>query len=242
MKKLAILLALAIPLAAAQGQSNNTPNAVFVDKSPGRAARVFTIRNGDPDQIAQALRTAGANTSVDRRLRMIVVSADSSLLNDLADIVQKMDVPAPLPKSVEITAYLIQASSQAADSGAIPADLDPVIKQFRSMFGYQGYKLLDSAMLRSRETDRVRLAGVLALPTSTNPVEANRNRYDIVYRPSVVGDRIIRLEGFNLSGQLVNTMQTDLEFAQGQKVVVGKAGLEGGDRNLIVVLSGRIVQ
>lgn len=238
MTKLALLLALAIPLAA-QTQANNPGNAVFVDKAPGKAARVFAIKNGDPDQIAAALRTAGANTSVDRRLKMIVVSAEPSLLNDMADIVQKLDVAAPAPKSIEITAYLIQASSQSSESGPIPVDLEPVLKQFRTMFNYQGFKLLDAAMLRSRETDRVRVAGSLALPP---PTTANRNRYDITFRPSVVGGRIIRLETFSLSGQFVNSMVTDLEFTEGQKVVVGKAGLEEGNRSLIVVLSGRIVQ
>lgn len=242
MTKLALLLAFAVPFAAAQDQKANTQQTAQQKKEPSRSARVFAIKYGDPDQIAQALRMVGANASVDRRMKMIVVSAEPSYLADIADIVQKLDIPAPTPKSVEVTAYLIQASSQASESGPIPTDLDPVIKQFRAMFNYQGFKLLDAAMLRSRETERVRLAGSLALPSSGNPAEANRNRYDISYRPSVVGDRIMRLEGFNLAGQFVNTMQTDLEFTEGQKVVVGKAGLEGGDRNLIVVLSGRIVQ
>ncbi|HWR50917.1 MAG TPA: hypothetical protein VN428_07400 [Bryobacteraceae bacterium] len=240
MRKLAFLLALAIPFAAAQGQTKTTPNAVFLDKAPGKAARVFAIKNGDPEQIAAALRMAGANASVDRRLKMVVVSAEPSLLSDMADIVQKLDVPAPAPKSIEITAYLIQASPQAAESGPVPTDLEPALKQFRTMFNYQGFKLLDSPILRSREAEEARVGGALSLP-ATNPVQAAQNRYDLTYRPSVVGDRIIRLERFRIGGQL-SSIVTDLEFTDGQKIVVGKSGLEGGDRALIVVLTGRIVQ
>jgi hypothetical protein len=168
---------------------------------------------------------------------MVVVSAESTLMPGLADIVQKLDIAAPAPKSIEITAYLIQASMNAADTGPMPTELEAVMKQARALFGYQGFKLADSPILRSRETQQARVSGVLSIPAKG----PGAPQYSLFYRPSVIGDKIIRLQDFRMDGHL-NVLQTDVEFVEGQRVVVGKSGLEGGDRALMIVLTGRIVQ
>ncbi len=232
MKRILILAALA---AGAWGQQQK--NAVY-EEPQQRVAQVFTIRYGGISQIAQALRTSGATVYEDQRLKTLVVSAPRSLMQNFAEIVQKLDVPAEPPKNVEVITYLLEASGQSAQSGNVPAVLNPVTKQLTELFGYSGFRVLDAALVRTREGEQANTQGKLTFGTTSQG-------YYLQFRPSVLTSakgRVIRMERFSFDANALGAqVRADFEIGEGQKVVVGKTGLEGPDRALVLVVTGRVI-
>jgi hypothetical protein len=119
----------------------------------------------------------------------------------------------------------------------------------RNIFAYQNFQLLDTAVARSRSGQRAGMNGVLSLGKETVP-------YQLTLQPSIQADektRSIRIDGLRFStrvpinspsgrqGQYEAAINADIDVKEGQKVVVGKTGIEGAERALILVLSGKIV-
>lgn len=252
MKKLVLLCALLLPLAWAQEKRE----AAKKPNPEPRVARVFTIKSGDPERIALALRVVGINATVERRLNMIVVSGEPSLMQSAAEIVQKLDQPAPPTRNVEVTLYIVEAGAKATgQEGRMPPALAPVLKQVGDMFGYTIFTLFDAPVLRGREDQDVITYGILASPPTApsgrvEPGRMPQSGYNIRFRPSVSTGpqaRTIRLQDFRFDlkapgdfGQAV--INSDLDLREGQMVVIGKTGIAGPDRALVVVASGRIIE
>jgi hypothetical protein len=161
---------------------------------------------------------------------------------------------------VEITVYLLEASREPAPAGTIiPPDLQPTLTQLRNVFAYQNFQLLDAAVLRSRSGQMATMNGVLSFGKDESV------QYGMRLRPTVQADertRSIRIDDLQFStevpvgppppqpGQIVPLggrrriqarITADIDVKDGQKVVVGKTGLEGTQRALILVLAGKVV-
>ncbi len=233
-------------------------NSAKAPAEPRKAARVFVLKNTDPDRVASALNSLpDVRVRPDRRLNMIVVGADAPMMPEIADIVQKMDQAAPPPRNVEVTFYILEAGAKTAGQDTrMPPALAPVLKQVSDMFGYANFTLFDAPVLRGREDQDVTTHGSLAFtppppPPGQTVVGAGAGAgYDIRFRPSMsVGPqaRAIRLQDFRFDLYLPGSNQraqinSDLDLREGQMVVIGKTGLAGPDRALIVVASGRIIE
>jgi hypothetical protein len=229
-----VLLAVLVVVACAQEKSAQPP--------PPRVTQVFTVKNANPQQVSNTLRTLGYQSDFDRRLGMIVVSAERSAMSSIAEVIQKLDSPAPSPKNVEITMFVLEAAAQGGQSGPIPAGLEPVTKQMQTMFGYQSFRVMDAPIMRGREGENTSTSGVLML--GGKPMG-----YGLRLRPGVIvtgKEPFIRLEalGFNLhsgmAGMNISISTEGVEFAAGQMAVIGKTGLEG-ERTLLLVVTGRII-
>jgi hypothetical protein len=215
-------------------------------------ARIIEVKRGDPRRIATALRTIGAAVDVNPDLRMLVVRADKELMPAIEEAAKRLDVPAPTPRNVELTVYILQASQQpAAKPGGIPNELEGTIKQLKSIFNYQHFDVLDVAFLRGREHEHTEASGNLFIAGQTT-------QYQIFFeRSGVTVDgqaRLIRLDNLRFSGRVrvsapgqgmsfhEVSLRTNVDVREGQKVVVGKTGMPGGDKALVLVVSGKIVE
>ncbi len=233
MRRISLLLALAlVPVFGQQQKAETAPK-------PANAVRVFQLRHGNGDSIVQTLRNVDVRVTFDRRLNVLAVSAPPEAMAGIADVVQKLDQPAPPPKNVEITAYILVASNQAMPD-TVPGELEPVIKQLRATFGLQGFRVADAPILRSRENEMTVIGGTLVFGPAENAA------YRFEFRPSISGPSVIRLERMNLYSAQASDLRiaADVDISAGQKVVVGKAGYKGKgqeDRSIILVLSGRII-
>jgi hypothetical protein len=91
---------------------------------------------------------------------------DPSFLKLAEEIVKRYDVPRAGPDlshthGVEIVAHILLAGPKGSSGDALPADLEPVAKQLRSVFGYTDIRLLDSALIRGRENKGSEVSGTL---------------------------------------------------------------------------------
>jgi hypothetical protein len=148
--------------------------------------------------------------------------------------------------------YLLSGSpdvKQGGDEG-IPTELASTVKQLRTLFAYKGYRLTESFVLRGRDG-----AGA---NTSGNIPNTNQT-YDFRYRSASVtagSPRVVHLDDLSLQvstptravdkdNQTIYRrvgIGTNLDAAEGQKVVVGKSNTSGTDDALILVVTAKVVQ
>jgi hypothetical protein len=194
---------------------------------------------------------------------------DPSFLKLAKEIVKRYDVPRAGPDlshahGVEILAHILLAGPKGSSGDALPASLEPVVKQLRSVFGYTDIRLLDSALILGREARGVEVSGTLSGLIDALKLEGLKT--PSIYRlrvksisvdQSAKGNSVL-LEEFRFSARVPYPIgpagtgvqyqfmdlgfDTDLNVLEGQKVVVGKTHIGETKEAMILVLSARVVE
>jgi hypothetical protein len=247
MKKLAILILFA---------------AVFCLQAEDQAVtHVFQFKYADGRGLQRVLAPYG-RVEVDSMLKALTVTVrDNTILSEVEQIIKRFDVPPPPVLNIDVTIYLMSALGTPS-SGAVPAELEPVVKQLKSTFSYKGYQLIDTEVIRVRAGQGGDVSGVVDNAPS---LDGNRTISKVGFRSASVSTdekgRAIRIDGLKVglripvasSGpgvgpgqkqyQYIDTgLNTDVDVREGQKVVVGKANMDGSDRASIVVLTAKVVE
>lgn len=115
-------------------------------------AKLFELEHADPADVYTALHAVVSSDAVReiRERRAIVVKAPKELMPAVEEIVRRLDVPKPV-RNVDLTVYIVQAGQEPGAGKAAPPELEPVLKQFRGVFAYKSFEILDSVLLRTRE-------------------------------------------------------------------------------------------
>lgn len=265
MKRLLTALFCLAGLASAQ-TATPPPDAA----KPKWIQKVIDVKYADPTLLADLLGylTPG---DLDPRLNRVkpqtglhaisIGTYDPSFLKLAEEIIKRYDVPnaapaaAPQQHGVEIVAHILLAGPKGSSGDALPADLEPVAKQLRSVFGYTDMRLLDSALIRGREARRSEVTGILS-----GLAEGSKGStvYHIVIKnvslQSAGKGNSIVLEDFKFYARVPYEMgqgpyqvtdvgfDTDLNVLEGQKVVVGKSRMGASNEALILVVSARVVE
>jgi hypothetical protein len=188
----------------------------------------------------------------------LVLVGDEKTIAAAEAIIRQVDVRAS--KDIDLTAYMITASPREIPGRPLPPELDPVVKQLRSIFPYKSYTLLESAFLRVSSGGSGTTEGVLPnrehskMPTNYTVIVNQVKVSGEAEHSSVhIGDfRVqLRIPVVTISKQpgkeptasteynsiLLNTV---IDTIIGQKIVVGKSNIDGGDDALIVVLTAQL--
>jgi hypothetical protein len=186
---------------------------------------------------------------------------------DTADaILKQLDVPPPPPvplgvrKDIQLTAYMIIASPAVVEGTPVPKDLDSALSQVSSVFPYKSFNLFDAVVLRmvegeGRFANRGHVSGALPYILKTF---ASGGSYDLslasIGLTSAPPANLLRLNSFSLKlfinagldregkekTQTVN-VDTNIDMKEGQKIVVGKANIDGSENALIVILTAKVM-
>ena len=223
-----------------------------------RVQKVVTIKNGNRNGILHTLQelapTNGMVISTSDSDHLIL-SGPKETVAGFEEIVKQLDVAPVVKKDVETTVYMIIASAQSAGTAALPQDLDPAVKQLKTIFNYKGFRLLESFVLRSRDGEHGETNGFL--PPLENLPPGNKISYFFQYsKVSIEGGDNAKVAHFdhlrlnmkvpvatsNGTTGVDASISTDVDVPEGKKVVVGKtSALEGADGALILVISAKVV-
>ena len=218
-------------------------------KEPQRekiSQKFIEVKYADANRIASLIQTPGVSIRSDDSMHAIIVLGTSETVAALEDMVKKLDVA---PPNVELTVYLVSGSSQGA-ADELPQDLASAAKQLHGLFQYKRYRMLESFVLRGRDGREGNTSGIL--PGSSSA-------YDFRYRSATVSGGTPRVVHINGMGLLVRTptggrnqkgemeyrnagLNTDIDVAEGQKVVVGKSSVNGSDEAMILIVTAKVVQ
>jgi len=193
------------------------------------------------DDIGLIVKRSGAAlviTGVPER----VATAEAILKQlDVAPAPAARFTPAPR-KSIQLTAYLIIASRSEVPGPALPKELESPVNQVASVFPYKSFSLLDAIELRLLDgTNQGDVKGVLP----QGQAYPHGGGYDLsVQRTNLVEETPANLIRIYKLGIVVNDVkiETDVDMTENQKVVVGKANIDGSANALIVVLTAKVVE
>src|SRR5260370_4435912 len=209
--------------------------------------RTFQLKYIDPRSLIPLITTG--HITFDSSLKALTITArDSAAMSEAEEIIKRFDVPPPAVHNIDVTIYLMSALGQPA-GGAVPAELESVVKQLKSTFSYKGYQLIDTEVIRVRAGQGGEVSGgVMEGPS----IDGNRTISQVRFRSASVSTdekgRAIRIDSLKVglkipivssgsaaTGQkqyqyLDTGMSTDVDVREGQKVVVGKANMDGSDR------------
>ena len=243
MKRILIGVLLAAGLSLAGQDAKKTDTA---PKKP-QVQRLFILKYADPVQLMNLLQVFDASVHQNAEMHALAVEATPEAMHAIEDAIQKLDVPAAMPKNVEMTVFLLVASDAAAAGGAggpIPKDLDSVATQLKAAFPFKNYGLLDVLTFRTRTGQPVNTTssgGSLQLEGSpaTVPVITTVRISSVSVESDGSTVRIDKLVSRYQWGHQNLELSTDLDIKEGQKVVVGRLGISH-DQALFLVMMAKV--
>jgi hypothetical protein len=271
------LTAIAISWTLGAGAEEKAPAAApspasKAEGKPARAShpqvhRVIEVKNRDLleafQRIVQQFRL---NVTTSQDLGVIVLSGDADAVAAAEDAIHRFDRPVAggaAPKNLVFTAHLLVGRQQAGASAPLPSELTPVVDQFRSVFAYKSYELLDTLAIRVSDDRRgdstveglARWPAGATLPTKTHlriqqpRITAEDEKGRNVRIPKLLVRVELPIAGTDGPQNMIakdaiiyrgTTIETGLDIREGQKVVVGKASFDGTNDALILVLKVEI--
>jgi hypothetical protein len=229
--------------------------------SGGSETRIFDIKYTDVNVLAQVLSVFGAQINPSPQLHVLSVRAPKEIMPAIADAIQRLDVPPPPPpqpapsKSVELTIYVINAADQP-DGAPLPAPLQPVINQLRTVLSYKAFQVVDTQVIRGMNGRQVQSSGHMpfvpkALSVGIETPPPSIYQFNTTFRVRGTDkEPVVFLEGMKFGVQVPNFqsgawqyynvgINSDVEIPRGQQVVVGKTTI--GERALILVMSAKVL-
>jgi hypothetical protein len=225
----------------------------FAQDGNRQVQKIIEVKYRNPERIMRIIPQSNVLARADSEFHAIVVSGPAQMVAEYEEMVKKFDTP---PPNVELTGYLVSASSrEAADD--LPKDLAPTAKQLHGLFAYKSYRVFQTLILRSRDGRGAQDSGTL--PNSNS-------QYELSYASASVSPgtpRAVHIDGIRLeistpSGQLTATgpltdknghldsrratVQSDIDMNEGQYVVVGKSSTNSSDDALILIVTAKVVQ
>jgi hypothetical protein len=223
----------------------------------GWVTKVFQLKNTDVDGVYQAVTMFSGVANANRSMRLVMWTGPKDLAPAVEDAVRKLDVVPQTVPNVELTFFLVSASKGVSDGKELPAELEGVAKQLKGVFGLTRLSLLEATVIRARAGSDAMAEGIVqGLGDPNNPARY-RIRFDPVSVSPGEAGRVVRLARLSLELTVTNVvksggseslsknladLRTDVEFREGQKVVVGKATMDNLGNSLFLVVNGKVVE
>lgn len=201
--------------------------------------RVIPVKYANVRSLANTFAIFNCGITGATDLNVLVVSCPPDVVTLIEDAVKRLDVPPPAAKNVELTAYFLTGGESGMEQGdPLPPELEPVVKQMRSVLAYRTFRLLDVLVLRTRAGEPGSVGGVNSSGVSEFKVKSAS--------PAADGGPI-RIDGLAAAIQMhskqLASISAGVDIREGQKVVVGKSTMAGPGpgRALILVLSAKVL-
>jgi hypothetical protein len=237
-------LLMAVPLVAQQNEQRTT--------------KIISLKYADPQQINALVQMYGLGTNVNGALRVLAVTGTPSQIAAAEAAIKPFDVP---PKNIEMVVYFVVGSNQPAPTAPpVPPEVRDVIGQLKNTFTFKDYSMLDTLTLRTRVESFARTTGILNNATPPRLSEFS------VAKARIGEDGTIRLDHLHAGLRIPTTKMTadaasktgtepanrveyintgidqDIDVKEGQKVVIGRASLDGPEKALFLILTARVIQ
>ncbi len=183
----------------------------------------------------------GKIRAIDRENRLVLEDIPE-VMAKLLVILKEIDVR---PADLRFTCELILGSLKPGEKEDIDKDLrsDPVIRELRNLLKYKSFKLLDSSVIKVQDTERSsqRLGGGgKSFKLSLYPRYIQEDKDEILQ----VELRLVEHMGINREGKetTLTLIDTTLTIKNRERTVVGVSKLDGGDKALILIISGLVIE
>ena len=220
---------------------------------PQTVQKLIQLKYADPRTVENMLRVFEVQVISNTELHTIAVRGSATNVKAVEEAVARLDTQSAAPKNIDLTIYLVVGTDSDNSGTAVPKDLDSVVTQLKNTFAFKTYRLLDVMTLRSRTGQQANTdssGGFMQFGNVTKTVMSNF----MINSSSIGADgTTVRLDQVRAgakipieqgSGQFSYQdlgLRTDLDIKEGQKVVVGRMGINR-EQALFLVLTAKIIQ
>jgi hypothetical protein len=180
---------------------------------------------------------------------ILVISDQPENFDRMLGIIKELDVK---PVDLEFSVQLL-LGSETADSKIDQAlENNPIVAELKKLLRYKSFSFLDQTIIR---TINIVTADVGAL-MGRNPglwLEIREPRYikdgnseliQIAVRLLQMNEKVDKSadQGSKPASSTITLIKTNLTMKSGEKTVVGVSKLDGGDKGLILIISGKVIE
>lgn len=175
----------------------------------------------------------------------ISISDHTENVEKILAVIKEVDVR---PVDLQFFIELILGSESGEEKIDASLKDDPIVKELKSLLRYKNFSLLDSSMVRAvpREGSRITLGRDGELRLELRPVYIKEEKEEIIQLEAHLskrGDVILQVgEGGQQSREWMTLLTSNLTMKPGEKTVVGVSKMDGGDKGLILIISGKVVK
>jgi hypothetical protein len=236
----AVLVLSFVLLGAGLGQENK----------PKMRQEIIKLKYIDREEIRLVLSTflsPYGRISPTEKSGLLTISDIPENVEKILAVIRELDVK---PADIQFTIQLILASTEG-DPGR-PDELgkdDPLIRELRSLLNFKFFYPLDSSFIRAldREYSEVTMGREAELRLDLKPKYIKEDKEDVIQ----VEARLSKIFPVAYAPGATQTqspyssmtlLTSNFTMKSGDKTVVGVSKLDGGDKGLILIITGKIVR
>jgi type II secretory pathway component GspD/PulD (secretin) len=190
--------------------------------------------------IAYPFLSPQAKFNVSPSSGLVTISDYPENVEKVLALIREMDVK---PADLQFTIQLVLGSQTSEEKQDETLRDDPVIKELKSLLNYKSFYLLDTSLIRAidRENSQVTMGKNAELRLELRPTyvkEDKENSIQVRARLSKIGGIIG--SGENARREATTLLESNFSMKPGEKTVVGVSKMDGGDKGLILIISGKV--
>ena len=216
--------------------------------------KVVDIRYADITRISSLIPVSNSVTMrIDPSGKFVVFRGEKLLVESMEEVLKRIDVA---PVNVELVFELLAGSKLSGKTVEVPQALNGVVKEMKALFGFQTVSLIDTIDLRVQEGREADSSGLLTsmMEDKSGPKATYQLHVRQVVANGSKGSRQIRIGEVRFGGKIPmidakgnfqlyeNSIHTGLDIKEGQRVVVGKVGLDPSSNPFFLVVSAKVVE
>ncbi len=171
---------------------------------------------------------------------LITISDYPENVKKILVLIRQLDVK---PADIQFTIQLVLGSAAGEEKADESLKDDPVIKELKTLLNYKSFGLLDTSFIRAidGEVSEVTMGKDAELRLELRPRFIKEEKEDLIQ----VEARLTRMGGIIESGGNARRESTVLltgnfTMKSGEKTVVGVSKMDGGEKGLILIISGKV--
>ncbi len=175
---------------------------------------------------------------------LITISDYPENVERILSVIREFDVK---PVDLQFTIQLVLGSSSSDDSTEDAVKDDPVIRELKQLLRYRSFNLLDTSFVRAidQESSQVTMGKDAELKLELRPKYIKEDKEDLIQVEARLSKKGSWIQtGPNVRETVPTTVLLTSNFTMrsGEKTVVGVSKMDGGDKGLILIISGKIVR
>jgi hypothetical protein len=220
------------------------------ESKPKMRQEIVRLKYIDQDELIKVLVTFASREgrmSPSTKTGLFTISDYPENVEKILAVIRELDVK---PADIQFTIQLILASTED-ESGKSEDQIkdDPLIKELRSLLNFKFFYPLDSSYIRAldREESQITMGEKAELMLQLRPKYVREEKDELIQ----VETRLYKIVPVVYAPGATQTqapyssltlLTSNFTMKSGDKTVVGVSKLDGGDKGLILIITGKIVK
>jgi len=208
------------------------------------------IRARQVHQLLVGYQSEYGRLRVEDELNIITIQDTPEIVDKMLSVITEIDVK---PVDILFTVELIVGAFKEEDEEVVVVrasdkglESDPLMKEMQRVMRFKTLNKIGSALLRvqdGRHSEQIIGGAGLEFRLALTPRYVREEKTDTFQVNLVLRhDRVVKFAAATQTEKNVRLIETALTLRSGEKTIVGVSKLDGGDKALVLVISGKIIK